>query len=185
LKRFTERAKAIQLGDPFAKNTSQGPQVSKIQFDRIMGYIQSGREQGATCHFGGDKYGSEGYYINPTIFTNVKPDMKIVKEEIFGPVGVIIKFETDDEVIKQANDTTYGLASAVFTQNLTRAIETAHKLQAGTAWVNCSNVFPPQMPFGGYKQSGFGRECGEYALELYTNIKSVHVNLGLKYSGSL
>ena len=93
---FTERAKAIKIGDPFAKSTNQGPQVSQLQFDRIMGYIQSGKEEGATCHFGGDKYGSEGYYINPTIFTNVKPHMKIVKEEIFGPVGVIIKFETEE-----------------------------------------------------------------------------------------
>lgn len=107
--------------------------------------------------------------------------MKIVQEEIFGPVGVLIKFETEEEVVKEANNTTYGLACAVFTQNLNRAIEMSRKIRAGTAWVNCINMFHSQVPFGGYKQSGIGRECGEYALENYTNVKAVHVNLGHKY----
>jgi aldehyde dehydrogenase (NAD+) len=180
MEKFVEKAKAIKIGDPFANDIDQGPQVSQIQYDRIMGYIDSGKEEGATVLLGGERHGEEGYFINPTIFTNVKPDMKIVKEEIFGPVGVVIKFKDEAEVIKQANDTVYGLAAAVFTQNLNRAIETAHKLQAGTAWINCINHLHAQVPFGGYKQSGIGRELGEYALANYTNVKAVHVNLGIK-----
>ncbi|KAF9526799.1 aldehyde dehydrogenase [Crepidotus variabilis] len=177
---FTEKAKAIKLGDPFGQGVDQGPQISQIQYDRIMGYIDSGKTDGATVHLGGERHGSEGYFINPTIFTDTKPDMKIVQEEIFGPVGVVIKFDDPADAIKQANDTSYGLASAVFTQDLNRAIETAHKLQAGTAWINCVNVIDVQVPFGGYKQSGIGRECGEYALSNYTNVKAVHINLGHK-----
>jgi aldehyde dehydrogenase (NAD+) len=100
-----------------------------------MGYIQSGKSEGATCHFGGERHGTEGYFIQPTIFTDCKPDMKIVREEIFGPVGVIIKFDDDEDVIRQANDTTYGLASAIFSQNINRAINTANKLHSGTVWV--------------------------------------------------
>jgi aldehyde dehydrogenase (NAD+) len=178
LKRFSAKANSIKIGDPFGENIDQGPQVSQIQYDRIMGYIESGKKDGATLYQGGDRHGDEGYFIKPTIFTDVKPDMKIVKEEIFGPVGVVIKFEDEADVIKQANDTLYGLAAAVFTQNLNRAIETAHKLQAGTAWVNCVNHLNAQAPFGGFKQSGIGREMGEYALANYTNVKSVHINLG-------
>ncbi|KAG6848133.1 hypothetical protein H0H93_003089 [Arthromyces matolae] len=193
LKKFTEKARSIKLGDPFAVETDQGPQVSQIQYDRIMGYINSGKEQGATVHLGGDRHGTEGYFINPTIFTDTKPDMKIVQEEIFGPVGVVIKFEKEEDVIKEANDTMYGLAAAVFSQNINRALETAHKLKAGTAWVNCVNQLHAQVPFGGYKQSGIGRELGEYAIHQfpadaregtdyvipsYTNVKAVHVNFG-------
>ncbi|KAF5309414.1 hypothetical protein D9619_012378 [Psilocybe cf. subviscida] len=180
MEKFVEKAKSIKIGDPFANNIDQGPQVSQIQYDRIMGYIDSGKQEGATVLVGGERHGDEGYFISPTIFTNVKPDMKIVKEEIFGPVGVVIKFKDEADVIKQANDTVYGLAAAVFTQNLNRAIETAHKLQAGTAWVNCINHLHAQVPFGGYKQSGIGRELGEYALANYTNVKAVHINLGIK-----
>ncbi|KAG5729591.1 Aldehyde dehydrogenase [Termitomyces sp. T112] len=180
LKMFTEKAKSIKVGDPFHTNTDQGPQVSQIQYDRIMGYINSGKEQGATVHLGGDRYGNEGYFINPTIFTDTKPDMKIVQEEIFGPVGVVIKFEDEEDVLRQANDTVYGLAAAVFSQNINRALQTAHKLKAGTAWVNCVNQLHPNVPFGGYKQSGIGRELGEYALHHYTNVKAVHVNFGHK-----
>jgi len=178
LKLFTEKAQSIKIGDPFSEGVEQGPQVSKIQYDRIMGYIDSGKEDGATVHTGGDRYGTEGYFINPTIFTNVKPEMKIVQEEIFGPVGVVIKFEDEEDVIRQANDTVYGLAAALFTQNLNRAIETGHRLQAGTVWINCVNQLHAQVPFGGYKQSGIGRELGEYALSNYTNVKAVHINLG-------
>ncbi|KAA1476364.1 aldehyde dehydrogenase [Dentipellis sp. KUC8613] len=178
LKRFTEKAGSLRLGDPFATDSYQGPQVSQIQYDRIMSYINSGKEEGATVHLGGERHGEEGYWIKPTIFTDTKPNMRIVQEEIFGPVGVVIKFEDEADVIKQANDTVYGLAAAVFSQDINRAIETAHKLHAGTAWINCVNQLHPQVPFGGYKQSGIGRELGEYALDSYTNIKAVHVNLG-------
>jgi len=180
LKRLSAKANSIKVGDPFGQDIDQGPQVSQIQYDRIMGYIESGKKDGATLYQAGDRHGNEGYFINPTIFTDVKPDMKIVREEIFGPVGVVIKFEDEADVIKQANDTLYGLAAAVFTQNLNRAIETAHKLHAGTAWVNCVNHLNAQAPFGGFKQSGIGREMGEYALANYTNVKSVHVNLGIR-----
>ncbi|KAF9531514.1 NAD-dependent aldehyde dehydrogenase [Crepidotus variabilis] len=180
LKRFSARAAAINVGDPFGKETDQGPQVSQNQYDRIMGYIKSGREEGAKVHFGGERHGKEGYFISPTIFTETKPEMKIVKEEIFGPVGVVIKFESEKDVIEQANNTEYGLAAAVFTQNLNRAIDTAHKLKAGTAWINCINQLHAQIPFGGFKQSGIGRELGEYALQNYTEVKAVHVNLGHK-----
>ncbi|KAF5368281.1 hypothetical protein D9615_010371 [Tricholomella constricta] len=180
LKRFTERARAIKLGDPFAAGTDQGPQVSQIQYDRIMDYIASGKKAGATVHLGGDRFGTEGYFINPTIFTDTTPDMRIVQEEIFGPVGVVIKFEDEEDVIKQANDTMYGLAAAVFSKDLNRALKTAHKLRAGTAWVNCINQLHANVPFGGYKQSGIGRELGEYALHHYTHVKAVHVNFDHK-----
>ncbi|KAJ7691189.1 aldehyde dehydrogenase domain-containing protein [Mycena rosella] len=175
---FTERTKNIKVGDPFAPGIEQGPQVSQVQYDRIMGYIESGKAAGATVHTGGERHGTEGFFIQPTIFTDVTPEMKIVREEIFGPVAVLIKFTDEADVIRQANDTVYGLAAAVFSQNINRALETAHKLQAGTAWVNCVNQLHPNAPFGGYKQSGIGRECGEYALHNYTNVKAVHVNLG-------
>nr|GAT47899.1 predicted protein [Mycena chlorophos] len=175
---LTEKAKAIRVGDPFDPNVDQGPQVSQLQYDRIMGYIDSGRKDGATVHLGGNRIGTEGYFIEPTIFTDTRPDMKIVEEEIFGPVGVVVKFTDEQDVIRQANDTLYGLAAAVFTKDITKAIETAHKLHAGTVWVNCVNQLHVQIPFGGYKQSGIGRELGENALDNYLNVKAVHINLG-------
>ncbi|KAI9461069.1 aldehyde dehydrogenase domain-containing protein [Russula earlei] len=178
LKRFTAKSKSIKLGDPFAKASDQGPQVSQIQFDRILDYINSGKQQGAKVHLGGERHGTKGYFIQPTIFTDTRPDMRIVQEEIFGPVCVVIKFEDEEDVLRQANDTLYGLAAAVFTQDITRGIQLAHKLQAGTVWINCVNSLHPNVPFGGYKQSGIGRELGEYALANYTNLKAVHVNLG-------
>ena len=156
VKKFTEKTKQLAVGDPFEQTSYQGAQVSQGQYDvrsvicigaahnlflstyfpqRIMGYIQSGIKQGATCHIGGERHGNEGYFIKPTIFTNATPDMQIVREEIFGPVGVIIKFDDDADVIRQANDTTYGLACAIFSHNINRALKTAHRLHAGTAWV--------------------------------------------------
>jgi aldehyde dehydrogenase (NAD+) len=177
-KLFMEKTRSLKIGDPFAPDTFQGPQVSEIQFNRIMSYIESGKAAGAKVEIGGERHGTEGYFIKPTIFTNVDPSMKIVQEEIFGPVCVVIKFKDEEDVIKQANDTFYGLAAAIFTQNLNRAINTAHRLKAGTAWINCVNSFNSNVPFGGFKQSGIGRECGDYALTNYTAVKAVHVNLG-------
>jgi aldehyde dehydrogenase (NAD+) len=168
----------LKLGDPFEDDSYQGPQVSQQQYDRIMSYIDSGKQEGATVHLGGERHGNEGYFIQPTIFTDTKPNMKIVQEEIFGPVGVVIKFHDDEYIIKQANDTVYGLAAACFTKNIDRALNTANKLKAGTLWINCANHLNPGVPFGGYKQSGIGRELGEYALEHYTATKAVHINLG-------
>ncbi|KAJ6480391.1 aldehyde dehydrogenase domain-containing protein [Mycena sanguinolenta] len=178
LEMLTEKVKTIKVGDPFQPGVDQGPQVSQLQYDRIMDYINSGKQDGAKLHIGGNRHGTEGYFIEPTIFTETREDMKIVKEEIFGPVGVVIRFKDEADVVRQANDTVYGLASAVFTQDINRAIETAHKLQAGTAWINCVNHLHANVPFGGYKQSGIGRELGEHALDNYTNVKAVHINLG-------
>ncbi|KAI6156123.1 aldehyde dehydrogenase [Pisolithus thermaeus] len=180
LKCFTEKSRSIKVGDPFAPDTFQGPQISKIQYDRIMGYIDSGKKEGARIHLGGERHGSEGYFIQPTIFLDTNPDMRIVKEEIFGPVSVVIKFSDEEDIVRQANDTVYGLAAAVFTKDVNQAITTAHKLKAGSVWVNCYGLADPNTPFGGFKQSGIGREMGEYALNNYTEVKSVNVNLGLK-----
>jgi len=177
MEKFIAVMKSIKLGDPFHPETFQGPQVSKIQFDRIMNYIDKGKKEGATCLLGGQQHGTEGYFIQPTIFTDVKPEMTIVKEEIFGPVGVVAKFGNDEELIKLANDTVYGLAAAVFSENISRALTLANALKAGTVWVNSYNTIRTNVPFGGYKQSGQGRELGEYALENYTEVKAVHVNL--------
>jgi len=182
LTKFTDTAAhlASKTGDPFGKGTEHGPQVSKVQFDRVMGYIDSGKESGATVHHGGERHGDEGYFIKPTIFTDVHPEMKIVKEEIFGPVAVIVKFKDEAEVVEMANNTTYGLAAHIFTQNVSRSIRIAHAVEAGTVWVNCAQTVELNVPFGGYKQSGIGRELGEYALETYTQVKAVHVNIGQK-----
>ncbi|QRV76971.1 aldehyde dehydrogenase family protein [Ceratobasidium sp. AG-Ba] len=177
VEKFTAHVAKLKVGDPFKSDTFQGPQVSQIQFDRIMGYIESGKSQGAKVAIGGERYGTEGYFIKPTVFTDVKPDMKIIQEEIFGPVVAIAKFEDEDDIIRQANDSIYGLAAAVFSRDVSRALGVAHKLHAGTVWVNCYNKLNNQMPFGGFKQSGIGRELGEYALSNYTSVKAVHVNL--------
>jgi len=175
--KFVAHIKTMKLGNPLAQGTTQGPQVSQMQFDRIMNYIQDGKKAGAKAIIGGERHGSEGYFIQPTIFTNTTPDMRIVREEIFGPVGVLVPFENEEEIIRIGNDTMYGLAAAVFSRNITRALSVAHKLKAGTVWVNCCNLINPQLPFGGFKQSGIGRELGEYALANYTSVKCVHVDL--------
>jgi len=177
VEKFTKHVASLKVGDPFKSETFQGPQVSQIQFDRIMGYIESGKSQGATVAIGGERHGNEGFFIQPTVFTDVKPEMKIIQEEIFGPVVAVAKFKDEDDIIRQANDTVYGLAAAVFSRDVSRAIGVAHKLHAGTVWVNCYNKLNNQMPFGGFKQSGIGRELGEYALSNYTQVKAIHVNL--------
>ncbi|KAL2410490.1 Aldehyde dehydrogenase [Exophiala dermatitidis] len=175
---FKQRTAKNVVGDPFKQETFQGPQVSKLQFDRIMSYIESGKEAGAKIETGGERHGDEGYFIKPTIFSNVSPDMKIMQEEIFGPVCAISKFETEEEVIKAGNETTYGLAAAVHTTNLNTAIRVANALKAGTVWVNNYNMLSYQVPFGGFKESGIGRELGKYALSNYTQVKSVRIRLG-------
>jgi len=180
--KFTELAKALgsATGDPFSHGTEHGPQVSQTQFDRVMGFIDSGKKDGAKVLIGGERHGTEGYFIKPTIFADVKPEMQIVREEIFGPVAAVMKFETEEEVIERANDTSYGLGCNVFSENSSRAIRVAHAIEAGTAWVNCAQAGEVSVPFGGYKQSGFGRELGEYALATYTQVKGVHINIGMK-----
>ncbi|GAA6027424.1 hypothetical protein JCM8097_007854 [Rhodosporidiobolus ruineniae] len=171
LEKLTAKVKSIKVGSPFAADTFQGPATSQLQFDRISAHIQSGKDEGATVHLGGERQGTEGYFIQPTIFTDVTPNMKIAQEEIFGPVVVVQKFKDEDEVVKKGNDTMYGLAAAVFTRDVSRAFQVANRIQAGTVWVNCYNQLTSQVPFGGYKQSGIGRELGEYAL------KAIHVNI--------
>jgi aldehyde dehydrogenase (NAD+) len=177
IERFKKRTAANKVGDPFAPGTFQGPQVSQLQYDRVMGYIQDGKAAGATIEHGGERHGDKGYFIQPTIFSNVTEDMKIVQEEIFGPVCTISKFETEEEVLKTANNSIYGLASAVHTSNLNTAIRVANKLRAGTVWVNQYNMLHHQLPFGGYKESGIGRELGEAALANYTQTKTVSIRL--------
>lgn len=176
--RFKERASKNKLGDPFAADTFQGPQVSQLQFERIMDYIKTGKQEGATIAQGGERHGDKGYYIQPTLFTDVTGDMKIAKEEIFGPVVTIQKFKDIDEAIKIGNSTEYGLAAGVHTKNVNTAIRVSNALQAGTVWINNYNLISYQAPFGGFKTSGIGRELGSYALENYTQIKTVHYRLG-------
>ncbi|KAI8630941.1 aldehyde dehydrogenase [Xylariaceae sp. FL1651] len=175
---FKQRSEKNTVGDPFDEGTFQGPQISQLQFDRIMGYIEEGKKSGAKVEIGGERHGDKGYFIKPTIFSNVTADMKIMQEEIFGPVAAIAKFKDEAEVIKMGNDSTYGLAAAVHTSDLNTAIRVSNSLKAGTVWVNCYNLIHHQLPFGGYKESGIGRELGEAALANYTQNKSVAIRLG-------
>ena len=171
------RAKNRKVGDPFDPKTEQGPQVDQAQFDKIMSYIDSGRREGANLVCGGERVGDRGYFIQPTVFSNVNDDMSIAREEIFGPVMSVIPFKTIDEVVARANRTDYGLAAAVWTRDIGKAHAIANNVRAGTVWVNCYNVLDPRAPFGGFKQSGIGRELGEYGLQQYTEVKTVIVKL--------
>lgn len=172
-----------KVGDPFANDTFQGPQVSKAQYDRVLAYAVSGKSEGAKLLMGGEPYNvgdGKGFFIAPTIFTDVKDSMKIYREEVFGPFVVISSFASEEEAIRRANDTTYGLGASIFTRDLPRAHRVARRIEAGMVWVNSSNDSGYQIPFGGVKQSGIGRELGEAGLAAYTNIKAVHINIGTK-----
>jgi aldehyde dehydrogenase (NAD+) len=171
------RARKRRVGDPLDPRTDQGPQVSDAQFDRIMGYIESGKREGATLACGGERVGDHGYFIQPTVFSDVQDEMKIALEEIFGPVMSIIKFKDVDEVVRRANRTTYGLAAGVWTRDIKTAHAVANGVRAGTVWVNCYHVLDTRAPFGGFKQSGMGRELGEYGLQQYTEVKTVTLKL--------
>ena len=171
------RARKTTVGDPFDPKTEQGPQVDQTQFDKVMGYIESGRDEGAKLVCGGDRVGDRGYFIQPTVFADVQDEMKIAREEIFGPVMSIIPFKSAEEVVDRANRTTYGLAAAVWTRDIKKAHAIANNVRAGTVWVNCYNVLDTRAPFGGFKQSGIGRELGEYGLQQYTEVKTVTVKL--------
>jgi aldehyde dehydrogenase (NAD+) len=171
------RARKRRVGDPLDPRTDQGPQVSASQFDRIMGYIESGKREGATLACGGERVGDRGYFIQPTVFADVRDEMRVAREEIFGPVMSIIPFNDMDEVIARANHTTYGLAAGVWTRDIKKAHAVANSMRAGTVWVNCYHVLDTRAPFGGYKQSGMGRELGEYGLQQYTEVKTVTLKL--------
>lgn len=173
-----------KVGDPFSDDTFQGPQVTKAQYERVLSYIESGKSEGATLVTGGEPYknvgNGKGFFIAPTVFTNVKDDMRIYREEIFGPFVVIASFKTEEEAVAKANDSTYGLGAAVFTKDIERAHRVAADVESGMVWINSSNDSDFRVAFGGVKQSGIGRELGEAGLEAYTQVKAIHVNLGTK-----
>jgi aldehyde dehydrogenase (NAD+) len=175
--RSAARANARTVGDPFDPKTEQGPQVDDIQFEKVMSYIESGRKEGAKLVAGGNRAGDRGYFVEPTVFADVRDNMRIAEEEIFGPVMSIIKFKDIDEVADRANKTMYGLAAGVWTRDISKALAIANNVRAGTVWVNCYDVFDAAAPFGGFKQSGMGRELGEYGLQQYTEVKTVTVKL--------
>jgi aldehyde dehydrogenase (NAD+) len=175
--RIAEKNKSTKIGDPFDPETQQGPQVDQAQFDKILKYVEYGKADGAKCVTGGKRHGSKGYFVEPTLFAGVTDEMRIAREEIFGPVMSALKFKNVDEIIKRSNDTNFGLAAAVWTRDVAKAHRYAKEVRAGTVWINCYDVFDAGAPFGGFKQSGIGRELGEAALDNYTESKTVTVSL--------
>jgi len=178
---LVQKVKKIKFGAPLDKNTDLGPLASKAQLEKTMQYISLGKKQGAKLVYGGTrltgKKFAKGYYILPAIFTNVKQDMKICQDEIFGPVLSILKFKTEAEAVKKANDVKYGLAASVWTSNTGRALEVSKKLKFGEVWINDHGILVSEMPHGGYKQSGFGRDLSVYSLEEYTQLKHVYIDM--------
>ena len=170
-------AKAMNVGSGLDSRTDIGPLVSDEQLDRVTGYIQSGISEGARALSGGVRAGDKGYFVEPTVLVDTKPDMKIMREEIFGPVVAATPFDDPNEILASANDTIFGLAAGVWTKDVSKAHKVAAGLRAGTVWVNCYNVFDPALPFGGFKQSGWGREMSSNAIDCYTETKSVVVKL--------
>jgi acyl-CoA reductase-like NAD-dependent aldehyde dehydrogenase len=188
LARFKEKADKITVGDPMDKATLMGPQVSMEQLNKIKSYVGIAREEGATVFAGGGQPKLEGafqkgYFFQPTIFSDVNNSMRVAQEEIFGPVSSVITFDNDDDLLRQANETIYGLSAGIWTSNITRAHRFAKAVKAGVVWINTFNMMNAASPFGGYKQSGYGREMGKHALELYTQVKSVWVDLSGKPIG--
>jgi aldehyde dehydrogenase (NAD+) len=182
VQKSVERAKKRKIGDIWDKTTEHGPQIDQAQFDKIMDLIDSGKKEGAKLEYGGERFGDEGYFIQPTVFSDVTDDMRIAKEEIFGPVMQLMKFSSDSEVIERANNSKYGLAGAVFTRNIDRALMISQGLQAGVVWINCHSVLFNQAPFGGFKESGIGREMSEYVLHEYTEVKTITIKIPQKNS---
>jgi len=177
VERLTDMNNSRRLGDPFDPETEQGPQIDQDQFDKIMRYIDLGSSEGAACVTGGQRFGEQGYFVEPTLFTGVTDEMTIAREEIFGPVLSVLKFKSIDEISRRANATHFGLAAAVWTRDVAKAHRLAAEIKAGTVWINCYDVFDAAAPFGGFKMSGMGRELGEAGLQAYTETKTVTVSL--------
>jgi phenylacetaldehyde dehydrogenase len=166
------------VGPGIDPQTQMGPLVSQEQLDRVCGFLESGQTEGAETLAGGKRKGDRGYFVEPTVLAGTNPQMKVEAEEIFGPVVTVRPFKDPSELVGDANNTAYGLAAGVWTSDLSKAHRTAKSIKAGTVWINCYNVFDAALPFGGYKESGWGREMGAEALELYTEVKSVVTHLG-------
>jgi aldehyde dehydrogenase (NAD+) len=178
--KLVDRVKGLKVGDPMDKATRMGPVVSAQQLETVLGYVEAGRREGATLAAGGDRVrvgNGRGYFVQPTVFTGVSNAMRIAREEIFGPVLSVIPFKDADDAVAQGNETFYGLAAAVWTRDVGKALRIARALRAGTVWVNAYNLYDAALPFGGFKESGFGRELGQAGLDLYTEVKSVWVDL--------
>jgi phenylacetaldehyde dehydrogenase len=178
---LAEKARALKLGSGFEPGVDQGPLVSQEQFEKVLGFLDSGKQEGAMPATGGDRArlpGLErGYFVQPTVFRDANNDMRIAREEIFGPVVTVIPFRDIDDGVLQANRTRYGLGAGVWTRDVKKAHRLAREIQAGTVWINCYNIYDAASPFGGYKESGFGRELGHHVLDNYTQIKSVWLDL--------
>ncbi|HZV80407.1 MAG TPA: aldehyde dehydrogenase family protein [Candidatus Binatus sp.] len=187
VKRLVERARQITVGDGFDETTEMGPLISKAHSQKVEDYIKTGIAEGAKLETGGGRptgeLGARGNFIEPTIFSNTKPDMRIVQEEIFGPVLVVQRFKDEAEAVKLANDTVYGLAGAVFTNDIAKAHRVIKKLRAGITWINTYHPTYNEAPWGGYKQSGIGRELGTHGYDQYTEVKQINVNLAVEPSG--
>jgi phenylacetaldehyde dehydrogenase len=177
VEKLIQRIEALRIGDPFAPDTDMGPLISKEQLDRVSSYFAVGAADGAILRFGGEPIGGTGYFVKPTVYSGVLNNMRIAREEIFGPVAAVLPFRDEEDAIFQGNDTTFGLAAAVWTRDISRAVRVAHALKAGTVWINTYLMASIMSPFGGYKQSGIGREFGSASLDAYTQIKSVFAQL--------
>jgi len=182
VKKAAAKAKARVVGDPWTDGVQQGPQVDKSQFNKILAYVESGKQEGAKLVAGGSRHGEKGYFVEPTVFADVQDNMKIAKEEIFGPVQCIIKFSTIEEAIQRANDTSYGLAAGIITKDINKAMMFSQAVQAGSVWINCYDHTLAQTPFGGFKQSGHGRELGPEGIREYLEVKTVTIAIPQKNS---
>ncbi|MDC1223868.1 aldehyde dehydrogenase family protein, partial [Ascidiaceihabitans sp.] len=178
LKRLSERLDTALIGDPQIEETNFGPMVSERQLEIALGYVEKGKAEGARLIYGGNRLDRDGFYMQPTVFADVKDDMVIAREEIFGPVMAVLDFEDEDDVMTRANDTEFGLAAGVFTKDLSRAHRVVANFEAGTCFINSYNDAPVEAPFGGSKNSGVGRENSKAAINYYSQLKSVYVRMG-------